>query len=403
MDLRTGESLWIDRNRGLDLHTQPLDRDLECDVAIIGGGVTGALLADMLAAEGVQTVVLDKRRFGVGSTAASTALLMYELDASLMELRERYGTERADRCYRASLRAMRRLGEIVAELQSDCGLAWRKSLQFASKPKHARQMVQECEARSAIGIEVRVMEREEIESMLPFSAPAGLLSEQSADVDPVRVTHALMHRALQRGASAYSQTTVCDIHCNASGRVELMCERGFRVRARQTVIAAGYECQAFLPKKVGDISSTYVVCSKPTDLSAWPGRWLLWESSHPYIYMRTTPDDRVMMGGGDVAFKNEKVRDALLKRKSRGLMKRFAKLFPNTKFELDYAWAGAFGETIDGLPCIGSVPERPGLLFAMGYGGNGMTFGVLAAEIIRDHCLGRSNPEAELFTFDRVK
>jgi glycine/D-amino acid oxidase-like deaminating enzyme len=65
------------------------------------------------------------------------------------------------------------------------------------------------------------------------------------------------------------------------------------------------------------------------------------------------------------------------------------------------AWAGVFGETKDGLPYIGPHQQFPLGLFALGYGGNGITFSLIAAEIIRDALLGRSNPDAQLFGFDR--
>ena len=69
--------------------------------------------------------------------------------------------------------------------------------------------------------------------------------------------------------------------------------------------------------------------------------------------------------------------------------------------DVDFAWAGTFGETVDGLPYIGAHPEWPCCQFALGYGGNGITFSALAAGIVRDAILGRANPHADLFRFDR--
>ena len=66
-----------------------------------------------------------------------------------------------------------------------------------------------------------------------------------------------------------------------------------------------------------------------------------------------------------------------------------------------YAWSGTFGETEDGLAYIGETPELPGVYFTLGYGGNGMTYSVIAAELIRDAFLGRPNPDAAIFSFER--
>jgi glycine/D-amino acid oxidase-like deaminating enzyme len=64
-------------------------------------------------------------------------------------------------------------------------------------------------------------------------------------------------------------------------------------------------------------------------------------------------------------------------------------------------WAGTFAETADGLPYIGTVPEFPHGYFALGYGGNGITFSLVAARIIRDAFTGRPNADAGLFGFER--
>ncbi|HET8763233.1 MAG TPA: FAD-binding oxidoreductase, partial [Gemmatimonadales bacterium] len=92
------------------LATYPsLASDIECDVLVIGAGVTGALCAWQLVEAGLDTVVVDAREIGWGSTSASTALLMYDLDASLVELTQRIGWERAVGVYRAARHAVEKL------------------------------------------------------------------------------------------------------------------------------------------------------------------------------------------------------------------------------------------------------------------------------------------------------
>ena len=90
MDLKSGYPFWAVKN-GL-MHAYPaLREDLACDVAVIGGGITGALMADELVRHGHGVVVLEQRDIGCGSTAASTALLQYEIDTHLVDLAERHG------------------------------------------------------------------------------------------------------------------------------------------------------------------------------------------------------------------------------------------------------------------------------------------------------------------------
>jgi glycine/D-amino acid oxidase-like deaminating enzyme len=109
----------------------------------------------------------------------------------------------------------------------------------------------------------------------------------------------------------------------------------------------------------------------------------------------------VIVGGEDEPFVNGKRRDALISEKTRTLVKKFGKLFPDQPLEVAYAWAGTFGETKDGLAYIGVHPRFPHAWFALGYGGNGITFSLIAAELIRDGFLRRKNPDAMLFRFGR--
>ena len=85
MDLRSGYPFWLVQS-GL-VNTYPsLAADIRCEVAVIGGGITGALVAYHLVQAGIDTVVVDKRDIGWGSTSASTGLLQYEIDTPLHQL-----------------------------------------------------------------------------------------------------------------------------------------------------------------------------------------------------------------------------------------------------------------------------------------------------------------------------
>ena len=106
-------------------------------------------------------------------------------------------------------------------------------------------------------------------------------------------------------------------------------------------------------------------------------------------------------GGKDIPFSNPIKRDKLLNTKTKQLEKAFTKLFPKLQFKTDFSWAGTFASTKDGLPYIGSIRQRPHTFFALGYGGNGITFSVAAAAIIKDMLIGKKNEDAAIFKFDR--
>lgn len=206
---------------------------------------------------------------------------------------------------------------------------------------------------------------------------------------------------MQRGARIFDRTCVDEVTPEEHG-VRLKTDRGCVVSAGHAVFATGYESQDFLPRRVVRLKSTYAFATEP--LPSFPGWWeqcMIWETARPYLYMRTTDDGRALVGGEDDPFRNPGRRDRLVEKRTELLTARFREMFPAIDFAVDYRWAGTFGETKDGLAYIGSIPQMPHCHFVLGFGGNGITFSVIAAEITREALCGRKHPDAHLFRFDR--
>ena len=108
-----------------------------------------------------------------------------------------------------------------------------------------------------------------------------------------------------------------------------------------------------------------------------------------------------MLGGRDEETNNPKVRQDKLELKTQQLADDFANLFPKLSFRPEFSWAGTFGVTKDGLPYIGHYEPKPNGLFSLGFGGNGITFSVIAAEIIKNILLEKANPNEAIFALDR--
>lgn len=400
MDLLSGHPYWLLKN-GLVRSYPPLESPVRCDVAIIGGGITGACIAHELARAGCAVVVLDRRDIGRGSTAGSTSLLQYELDTPLVELAQRIGEEAAVRSYRACEEAIRRLGDLAVTVQPDCGYRRRECLYGASTVREAGALKIEYELRRRHGFKVRYWDRARVASVSTLPFHAAIVSRPAAEIDVHCLMHGLHRAAVARGARIFDRTTVRRYHATRTG-VVLHTDRGAEVRARFVVVAAGYEAASFLRLRGLRLRSTYALTSEPVAaFPGWPGRRLIWETARPYFYLRTTPDNRIIMGGADEPFTTAGQRDRRLPVRIRQLQRRFRRWFPGIRLEVAHAWASTFVETKDGLPYIGARTGFPRALFALGYGGNGITFSVVAAGIIRDFCLGRANADAALFRFGR--
>lgn len=403
MDLLSCCPFWPIKD-GLPASYPPLERDVACDVAVVGAGITGALVAWHLAEAGIDTVVLDRREAAHGSTAGSTALLQYEIDTPLWKLEQQLDPTRARRAYHDCLGAVQRIGRLAKKLRIDCGLEAKGSLLLARNRVHVGALRREFAARQAAGFDVEWWSRGELTRRCSLPQPAALLSRrpQAAQVDAYALAYGLLAAAKAKGAAVHDRTAVVRHRTSARG-VELTTERGVRVRARWLVVASGYEVDRFLPARVMDLHSTYALASEP--IAAFPG-WpedqpVIWETGDPYLYLRTTADCRVIMGGYDDPFRDPRARDRVLGAKVLALRRRFGQLFPRIRLEVATAWAGTFGKTTDGLPFIGEHPASPRTWFALGYGGNGITYSLLAAELFRERLTEGTKRDSDLYGFAR--
>ena len=400
MNLHSDYPFWLIKE-GVHGGFPSLSEDLSTDVLIIGGGITGALIGHKLVQNGIATSIVDKRHIGFGSTSASTALLQYEIDTPLHKLSGLVGEKNAARAYHLCEDAIDELAELCAKLPGGAEFERHPSLWYASYKKDvARLLEPEFRARKRHGFQVRLLDPQELRETFGFSAPGGILSAIGAACHPYKLTHSLIQAIARQGGNAHELTEITG-WSTTRDRVVLATKRGPRINAKYVVVAAGYESQNYLSKNVTRFHSTYAIVSKPmAQRTFWHRNSLLWETKSPYLYLRTTADHRILIGGRDENFQSAGKRDALIGRKSNGLRTDFGKLFPRIPFEIDFAWAGTFGETKDGLPYIGAPTDRR-VFYAMGYGGNGITFSIVAANLIVDAILQRRNPDAGIFAFNR--
>ena len=202
MDLKSGNCLWDALSP--DVRRFPkLDQDIRCDVAIVGAGITGAMIASTLADHGIDTVVVDRRQPSRGSTVACTALVLYEIDVPLIELTRRLGRDHAQRAYAACRRALDDVAEMVSRHQIDCGLRRTESLFLARDTDDLGWFAEEVAARRGVGIEARLVRESELHERYELLRPGAIQSAASLEVDPYRLTLGLIDAATRNGARVW--------------------------------------------------------------------------------------------------------------------------------------------------------------------------------------------------------
>ncbi|MBX9653184.1 FAD-binding oxidoreductase [bacterium] len=400
MDLRSGRPFWPVR-QGLGGIYPPLSKPVDCDVVVVGSGITGALIAWRLVEAGLSTIIIDRRDCSMGSTAASTAVIQYEIDTPLGELAQLIGEKDAVLSYQAGRNAIATLANIDAQIGNGGGLRPRRSLYLCSKEDDQRSLREEYELRQKHGFTCEWWTREQLSAESDLDAIAAIVTPEAADLNPYAFTHALLSHACHHGLRIFDRTALTS-WTTAKDHIILETDRGVTLKPRFAILAGGFETTTFLDEQVAKLISTYAFVSEPiTQWNGWPRESVIWETARPYIYARQTEEDRLIFGGEDLPFKHETVRDHYLPKKTDKLVQRAREMFPRIDFEVAFCWAGTFAETDDGLPYISEHPQSDRMLLAMCYGGNGITYSVIAAEICRDIILGEDHPMRKIFSLAR--
>lgn len=399
MHLTGGFPFWL-INDGL-LNTYPkLLQNKETNTVIIGGGISGALAAYYLTNAGIDCILVDGRTIGLGSTCASTSLLQYELDTPLHILKQKAGTATAETAYRLCGNSIDTLIHIMNDIHYK---DYRRtgSLFFSTHRSEKNFILKEFAARQHAGFHVSLLSADELKNEFDLKAQHAILSEEGCAANAYTLTHALLQHSIKKGLQVFDRTAIKKIQHKKT--ITLTTEDGYAIKTKNIINATGYEVVNFIPKGIVDFYCTYAVASEqnPEKDKYWKNDIMMWNTDDPYLYMRLTNDNRIMIGGRDERFSNAFTRQALLDKKARQLQKDFNEVLPHIQFKKEFVWSGTFGKTKDSLPYIGVYKKTPNTYYALGFGGNGITFSVVAAEILRDILCGKSNADAKLFSFER--
>jgi len=398
-DLRSGLPIWAAARKPGVRHERLLG-NLSTDVLVIGAGISGALVAENLSAAGLRVVVVDRRSPMAGSTSASTALLQYEIDTPLSILSRSIGVPKAERIWRRSRLALDALRDRTAWLGIDADVRRRDGLYLSGELLDQVGLAREAKARRRAGFEVAFLSRRELRERYGIRRQAALLGFDNLVADPRKLAAGYLRVAQTRGAHILAPVEVVDVD-ESPRQIVATARTGREIRARYVVYATGYELAKSIPAKGHRIASTWAIATQPQRSNLWPTECMIWEASESYLYLRTTPDGRIICGGEDEPFQDDTLRDALLPRKVRALERKLKALLPGVDATAAFHWTGSFGASDTGTPSIGLVPGRRRTLAVLGYGGNGITFSMLAAQIVRGIVTGMGDPDARLFALAR--
>ncbi len=374
-----------------------LDRDMQADVVVIGGGIMGVTTAHLLQEAGASVVLMDRMEMGGVDTGHTTAHLTHVTDTRFSELVKNFGRDQAEAVWDAGRAAIHRIHEISMRHEIDCEFKWVPGFLHAPLDGDTGSDVRDLEKDAALaghaGFSAAFVPK------VPLMNRPGVRFSNQAKFHPRKYIAGLLRHIAEKPCHIFANTEVTEIR-----------EKPREVRANDYSVRCGSIVLATHVPRQG-ITGTLAAALLQTKLAAYTTyaasariprgtapEASFWDTGEPYWYLRVdsgVEHDIAILGGAD--HKTGQATDTTLHFDA--VEKNLRQLIPEA--EIEHRWSGQVIETNDGLPFIGET--APGQFVGTGFAGNGMTFGTVAAMLACDALAGRQNSWLELFDVHRKK
>lgn len=398
-------SVWMEVNPTRSY--SPLDRDIDCDVCIIGAGIAGLTAAYMLAEQGKNVAVIEKfPQIGQGETSRSTAQLVIFTDFSYSQLKRMHG-DKVLLIAESHRYAKEAIARIAMDEGIDCDYRQVPVYLFAPREKDHEKLDKEAEILGEINVSFTRHER------LPT---AGLPAHPCLEVPGMAQIHIMKYiyglgeAVERRGVKIYTDTKATEID-EKKENVEIRTEAGHLIRCQHLITATNSPVSVLTGVHLKQSAwRTYVVGLR-VEKGALPYA-IWWDTLEPYHYVRLVefPEYDVLIAGGEDHHTGRDEQggpDAMTQEKGES-PERFDALeawarstFPQCG-EMLYRWSGQVMESIDGIGYNGRHLGDERIFVITGDTGSGTTNATLGARLITDLILGQESPWEKLYSPARL-
>ena len=397
MQLYAGNTYW-DKTVKTNFRFEKIAAAQATQILIAGGGISGNLCAYVLSELGMDVVIAEKNKIGLGSSMANTGLLQYRSDKMLCEFVDDIGEEQGRLFYRMCLEAMDQFKSVNDLLGNVTEYRSMDTIYYASTAQDEKKLRREYDYLTKYDFPVEFLDEKELQARYRIHKSCALRTWHDADVNPYKLIQALIRKNLEQGVR-YFENTELDLD-NIQGN-RIFTQAGHPIKFEHLILTTGYSRLYSIIKDKIIIRRTYALCSTPFEEYLWKDNVMIWETKKPYLYFRTTKDCRIIAGGLDEDTDAlEQDQDKILE-KAREIARQIETIFPKLNINIAYAWNGLFYGSEDGLPFIGQDPARADIFYLLGYEGNGMCYSMAGALILKDYIAGISNPYQAIVKLDR--
>lgn len=403
MQLTNGNLFWQKKSKIQKTYPY-LTHDTNCDVLIVGGGITGAITAYFLAKEGANVIVAEKNIIGYGSTSADLALLEYQTDVDMYKLEKMIGENQARRVYKLCLDALDKIESIDKEFEQNTGFKRQDSIYYTNKFMQKATIAKEFEIRKNAGFNTELLE-----SHRTLNLSSAILTRRASGImNPYVFTQGLFdYLSNMENVQIFENTKVEDIKCKAES-VDCKTNNDFKISADHVIFTCGFETLKLFKNIPLDVYRTFTIVSKPIEeLKKFETNFTAKDNSEPYHSMRFTPTGRVFFGGENIKY-TDKLADSkylvnVANDKYRRLYTTMQKTLSNIEdIPIEYAFNSTYASTKDGLPIIDEMPNMPNCFCNLGFGSNGILHSVIGADMLKDAIKGYYTKDMNMFRVNRL-
>lgn len=362
-----------------------LQEDVETEVAIIGGGITGITTAYLLAEAGKDVVVLESGELAGSTTGDSTGNLYTMLDNRLHHIKAKFNEDTAKTVAESRTTAVNLIEELQEQHDIDCSFKRQPWYLYSETEKKDETIEDSKKTLQQLGLDVDILN----ELPLPFPVSSAIRVKNQAQFNPAAFVKGLASKIDKKRCRIFTQTTVYHIE---KGETHVLETPNAKVRASKIILAT------HTPKGVYALQTElyphreYAIAAKLKSGNYPEG--IFWDTeatNHQSVrsYENENGKFLVLVGQHHKVGQEDDEKDY------------FGELENNARKNFDiksipYKWSAQHYKPADGLPYIGESSDD-NIFVATGFSTDGLTYGVVSAIIFRDLLTGRKNNWTEIY------
>ena len=227
-------SFWLD-SISMNNSFMKLDKDIDTEVCVIGGGIFGITCAYYLSKQGIDVTVLEQGKVCEKVSGYTTAKITSQHNLIYKYLIDSVGEEQAKQYYKANEKAIENIQRIVEDEGIDCDFEKQDAFVYTTDIDELDKIKHENEAVNSLGGTSEFVERME----LPFDVLGAIKFPNQAQFNPVKYVRGLTDKIVENQGKIYTDTKVIDIKMDEDF-YNVYTERENVVRAKFVIIASHY-------------------------------------------------------------------------------------------------------------------------------------------------------------------